>query len=66
MGDFLAHHALMHGFFDEADIFNVELTAKQIQLIMARGLVSALNGKSTAVELGDKLSTNWAMIKISY
>ena len=56
----------MHGSFDEADIFNVELTAKQIQLIMARGLVSALNGKSTAVELGDKLSTNWAMIKISY
>jgi len=29
-------------------------------------LASALSGKSTAVELGDKLSTNWAMIKISY
>ena len=66
MGDFLAHHAFMHGSFDEAAIFNVELTAKQIQLIVAQGLASALNGKSTAVEAGDKLSTNWALIKISY
>jgi hypothetical protein len=33
---------------------------------VAQGLASALNGKSTAVEAGDKLSTNWALIKISY
>ena len=66
IGDFLAHHAFMHGSFDEAAIFNVDLTAAQIQLIMTQGLASALNNKSTAIESRDKLSTNWAIIRNSY
>ena len=45
MGEPLAHHAFMHGSFDEAAIFNVDLTAAQIQLIMTQGLASALNNK---------------------
>ncbi len=61
MGAKLLHHTFMHGSFDEAAIFNVALTDKQIQLIMKQGLASAL-----AIEPGDKLSTNWAAIKAVY
>ena len=66
MGGKLLHHTFMHGSFDEAAIFNVALTDKQIQLIMKQGLASAFGGKPTAVEAGDKLPTNWAVIKASY
>jgi len=66
MGDFLAHHAFMHGSFDEVAIFNVGLTAKQIQLVVQNGLASALNGKSTAIEAQDKLPTRWGVIRASY
>jgi len=66
MGDKLLHHTFMHGSFDEPAIFNVDLTATQIQLIMTQGLASALNNKSTAIESRDKLSTNWAIIRNSY
>ena len=61
MGDFLAHHVFMHGSFDEVAIFSVDLTVKQIQLIMTQGLASALS-----IEPRDKLSTNWAAIKAVY
>ncbi len=54
MGEPLAHHAFMHGSFDEMTILSVDLTVKQIQLIMTQGLASAL-----AIEPRDKLSTNW-------
>ena len=66
MGEPLAHHAFMHGSFDEMTILSVDLTVKQIQLIMTQGLASALNNKSTAIEPRDKLSTNWATIRTSY
>ncbi|MDP7279211.1 MAG: hypothetical protein QGG39_04930 [Candidatus Poribacteria bacterium] len=66
MGAKLLHHTFMHGSFDEAAIFNVALTDKQIQLIISQGLASALGGKPTAVEAGNKLPTNWAVIKASY
>jgi len=66
MGARLANHTFMHGSFDEAAIFNVDLTATQIQLIMTQGLASALNNKSTAIGSRDKLSTNWAIIRNSY
>ena len=61
MGDFLAHHVFMHGSFDEVAVFSVDLTVKQIQLIMTQGLASALS-----IEPRDKLSTNWAAIKAVY
>ena len=61
MGAKLLHHTFMHGSFDEPAIFNVALPVNQIQLIMNQGLASVL-----AVEPGDKLSTNWAMIKANY
>ncbi len=66
MGDFLAHHAFMHGSFDEVAIFNVGLTTKQIQLVVQNGLASALNGNSTAVESHDKLPTHWGIIRARY
>ena len=59
MGEPLAHHAFMHGSFDEMTILSVDLTVKQIQLIMTQGLASAL-----AIEPRDKLSTNWATIRL--
>lgn len=59
MGEPLAHHAFMHGSFDEMTILSVDLTVKQIQLIMTQGLASAL-----AIEPRDKLSTNWAIIRL--
>jgi hypothetical protein len=61
MRDFLAHHVFMHGSFDEVAVFSVDLTVKQIQLIMTQGLASALS-----IEPRDKLSTNWAAIKAVY
>ena len=61
MGARLANHVFMHGSFDEVAILSVDLTVKQIQLIMTQGLASAL-----AIEPGDKLSTNWATIKANY
>ena len=53
MGDKLLHHTFMHGSFDEVAILNVDLTVKQIQLIMTQGLASAL-----AIGPRDKLSTS--------
>ena len=61
MGARLANHVFMHGFFDEVGILSVDLTVKQIQLIMTQGLASAL-----AIEPRDKLSTNWATIKANH
>ena len=61
MGDFLAHHAFMHGSFDEVAIFSIALTKKQIELVMNNGLASVL-----AIDHKDKLSTNWGLIKSTY
>ena len=61
MGARLANHVFMHGSFDEVAILSVDLTVKQIQLIMTQGLASAL-----AIEPRDKLSTNWATIKANH
>ena len=61
MGARLANHGFMHGSFDEVAILSVDLTVKQIQLIMTQGLASAL-----AIEPRDKLSTNWATIKANH
>ena len=61
MGARLANHVFMHSSFDEVAILSVDLTVKQIQLIMTQGLASAL-----AIEPRDKLSTNWATIKANH
>ena len=61
MGARFANHFFMHGSFDEVAILSVDLTVKQIQLIMTQGLASAL-----AIEPRDKLSTNWATIKANH
>ena len=61
MGDFLAHHAFMHGSFDEVAIFSIALTKQQIELVMNNGLASVL-----AIDHKDKLSTNWGLIKSTY
>ena len=66
MGNFLAHHAFMHGSFDEVAIFNVSLIVKQIQLVVQNGLTSALNVKSMAIEAQDKLPTRWGILRASY
>ena len=61
MGNFLAHHAFMHGSFDEVAIFSTALTKKQIELVMNNGLALVLG-----MESKDKLSTNWGLIKSTY
>jgi len=61
MGARLANHVFMHGSFDEVAILSVDLTVKQIQLIMTQGLASAL-----AIEPRDKLSTSWSTIKANH
>lgn len=62
MGAPLAHHEFTNGLMDEIAIFNVALTAGEIQDIVNRGLSESL----TAVEPMDKLSTTWAAIKTQY
>ena len=58
MGNFLASHSFMFGFFDEVAVFNVELTLNQIDAIRKHGLTGALG-----VDPQGKLTTNWATIK---
>ena len=48
----------MEGIIDEVVIFNVALTADDLQSIMTQGLAAA-----TAVELRGKLAITWGAIK---
>jgi hypothetical protein len=57
-GEALGQDTAMEGIIDEVVIFNVALTADDLQSIMTQGLAAA-----TAVELRGKLAITWGAIK---